>query len=36
MFVRGVDEVREDWLLVQDGTLVILPVDSEEIMVTTM
>jgi ribonuclease Z len=36
MFVRGVDEVREDWLLVQDGTLVVLPVDSEEIMVTTM
>jgi hypothetical protein len=36
MFVRGVDQVREEWTLVDDGTLVILPVGSEEIIVTNM
>ena len=36
MFVRGVDQVREEWTLVEDGTLVILPVGSEEIIVTNM
>ena len=36
MFVRGVDEVRKDWTLVEDGTLIVLPVDSEEIIVTNM
>ena len=34
MFVRGVDQIREEWTLVEDGTLVILPVGSEEIIVT--
>ena len=36
MFVRGVDQVRKEWPLVEDGTLVILPVGSEEIIVTNM
>ena len=36
MFVRGVDQVRKEWTLVEDGTLVILPVGSEEIFVTNM
>jgi len=36
MFVRGVDEVRKEWTLVDDGTLIILPIDSEEIIVTNM
>ena len=36
MFVRGVDQVRKEWALVEDGTLVILPVGSEEIIVTNM
>ena len=36
MFVRGVDEVRKDWLLAKDGTLLVLPVDSDEIIVSTM
>ena len=36
MFVRGVDEVRKDWLLAEDGTLVVLPVDSDEIIVSNM
>ena len=36
MFVRGVDEVRKEWTLVDDGTLIILPTDSEEIIVTNM
>jgi len=36
MFVRGVDDVRKDWLLAEDGTLLVLPVDSDEIIVTNM
>ena len=36
MFVRGVDEVRKEWTLVEDGTLVVLPVGSEEVIVTNM
>ena len=36
IFVRGVKNVRKDWMLVKDGTLVILPVDSEEIIVSNM
>ena len=36
MFIRGVDEVRKEWTLVDDGTLVILPVGSEEVIVTNM
>ena len=36
MFVRGVDQVRKEWTLVEDGPLVILPVGSEEIIVTNM
>ncbi|URQ66817.1 MBL fold metallo-hydrolase [SAR86 cluster bacterium] len=36
MFVRGVDQVRKEWTLVEDGTLVILPVGSEEIIMTNM
>ena len=36
MFVRGVDEVRKEWTLVDDGTLIILPIESEDIIVTNM
>ena len=36
MFVRGVDQVRKEWTLVEDGTLVILPVGSEKIIMTNM
>ena len=36
MFIRGVDEVRKEWTLVDDGTLIILPIGSEEIIVTNM
>lgn len=36
IFVRGVDEVRKEWTLADDGTLIILPIDSEEIIVTNM
>tara|TARA_Y100001970_G_scaffold285076_1_gene403863 strand:+ start:165 stop:1226 length:1062 start_codon:yes stop_codon:yes gene_type:complete len=36
MFVRGVDAVRKDWTLAEDGTLIILPVGSDEITVTNM
>jgi len=36
MFTRGVDEVRKDWTLVDDGTLVVLPVGSDKVVVTNM
>ena len=36
MLVRGVDQVRKEWTIVEDGTLVILPVGSEKIIVTNM
>tara|TARA_Y100000766_G_scaffold2046_1_gene1625 strand:+ start:82 stop:1140 length:1059 start_codon:yes stop_codon:yes gene_type:complete len=36
MFVRGVNEVRKEWTLVEDGTLLILPVGSEEIVLSNM
>ena len=36
IFVRGVDEVRKDWVLAEDGMLVVLPVDSEEVIFTNM
>ena len=36
IFVRGVDEVRKDWSLAEDGTLIILPVGSEDIIVANM
>ena len=31
MFVRGVNEVREEWTLSDDGTMVILPLNSDKI-----
>ena len=36
MFIRGVNQVRKEWTLVDDGTLVILPVGSEKVIVTNM
>ena len=36
IFIRGVDEIRKDWILAEDGTLVVLPVDSEDIIFTNM
>ena len=33
MFVRGVNEVREEWTLSDDGTLVILPLNSDKIQI---
>ena len=35
MFTRGVDEVRKDWTLVDDGTLVVLPVGSIRLLSQT-
>ena len=34
MFVRGVNDIREEWTLSDDGTLVILPPNSEKIEIT--
>jgi len=34
MFFRGVNEVRKDWSASEDGTMVVLPLDSDEINIT--
>jgi len=34
MFLRGVDEVREEWTLSNDGTMVVLPVGTNEIFIS--
>ena len=34
IFLRGVDEVREDWTLSKDGTMVVLPVGTDEIIIS--
>ena len=34
MFLRGVDEVREEWTLSNDGTMVVLPVGTNEIIIS--
>ena len=36
VFVRGVDEIRSDWTLSRDGTFVVLPVGSEEIILSDL
>ena len=34
MFVRGVNDIRKEWTLSDDGTLIILPPNSEKIEIT--
>ena len=34
MFLRGLDEVREEWTLSNDGTMVVLPVGNDEIIIS--
>ena len=34
MFFRGVDEIRKAWSSSTDGTMVVLPLDSDEIIIT--
>lgn len=36
IFLRGVDDIRDDWTLSKDGTMIVLPVDSDEIDVTSI
>ena len=36
IFLRGVDEVREEWTLSRDGTMVVLPVESDEIILSEL
>ena len=36
IFLRGVDEAREDWTLSNDGTMVVLPVESDEIILSEL
>jgi len=33
---RGVDEIMQEWTASNDGTMIILPIDSEEIIVTSI
>ena len=34
MFFRGVNDIRKDWSSSEDGTMVVLPLDSDEIIIT--
>ena len=34
IFVRGVDDIRENWTLSKDGTLVVLPLNSDSIEIS--
>jgi len=36
IFTRGVSDVFEEWTLSDDGTMVVLPVDSEEIQISNL
>jgi hypothetical protein len=33
---RGVDEIMDNWTASDDGTMVILPIDSNEIIITSV
>ena len=32
IFLRGIDEVRQEWTLSNDGTMVVLPAESDEVI----
>ena len=34
MFFRGVNDIRKEWSSTNDGTMVVLPLDSDEIIIT--
>ena len=34
MFFRGVNKIRKDWSVADDGTMVVLPLDSDEIKIS--
>ncbi|MDG1184418.1 MAG: MBL fold metallo-hydrolase, partial [SAR86 cluster bacterium] len=34
MFFRGVNDIRKDWSAAKDGTMVVLPLDSDDIIIT--
>ena len=36
IFVRGVEEIREEWMLAEDGSLIILPANSNKIILSNM
>jgi len=36
IFTRGIDDILTNWTLSDDGTMVILPVDSKEIIITSI
>ena len=33
---RGVNEIMEEWTASHDGTMIILPLDSDEIIITSI
>jgi len=36
IFLRGVNDIRDDWTLSKDGTMIVLPVNSDEIEITSI
>ena len=36
IFTRGIDDILSNWTLSDDGTMVILPIDSKEIIITSI
>ena len=36
IFTRGVDEIIEDWTMSKDGTMVVLPIESNEIKISEL
>ena len=36
IFLRGIDEIREEWTLSNDGTMVVLPVGTDEIIISNI
>ena len=36
VFTRGVDEIFSEWTLSDDGTQIILPINSKEILISTI
>jgi ribonuclease Z len=36
MFIRGMNDVRKEWTLSEDGTMVILPLNSKDIIISSI
>jgi hypothetical protein len=36
IFFRGVNKIRKDWSVVDDGTMVVLPLNSKDIIISSI